>query len=136
MNDKKAVVAKIQGILDDCRKQIEAEIGVEVTINYNLKFHHLGTFELREIVLSVCNVSWFELTSKSRKSEIIIARQLYSFFARHIQRKSLSAIATEVGNADHTTAMNSIQVVRDMIDSKNELYMQYFTEIEKRINNR
>lgn len=136
MSKEKEVVTKIHGILDSCRKQIEKEIGVEVTINYKLKFHHLSTYELREIVLSVCNVTWAELTSKVRKSEIIIARQLYSFFARTVQKKSLRVISDEVGNGDHTSVMHSVKIIRDMIDSKNELYIQYFTEIESRINNR
>lgn len=129
-------VDKIPGlkqILDNCQKEVEQLTGYPVSVFYRLKFHHLTTSELIRIICDVCEVTWPQIVSDSRRIHIVIARQLFCWFALTVQQKTLSRIGEILGR-DHTTVIHSRNKVLAMKETGDELWMSAYTEIENRIN--
>ena len=125
-------IAGLKEILEKCRVDIEQLISVPVSVNYRIKFHHLPTSELIKIICDTCEVKWHEVQGESRKSHIIIARQLYCYFATQIQKKSLVTVGGMI-NRDHTTVIHNRDKIITMKANGDELYMIAFNEIERRI---
>lgn len=123
----------VQAILDKCHADIEALTGHPVTLNFSLKFHYLSTRVLAGIITDVCEVDWDDVVGTSRKGVLVISRHLYCYFAREYQKKKFVQIS-QLLNRDHTTVMHSVNIVKNMIEVSDELYMTYFSEIENRIN--
>lgn len=125
-------VPGLREILKKCQQDIEKLTNVEVTVFYRIKFHHLSTADLTRIICNVCEVTWQQVLSDSRKSHIVIARQLYCHLAITVQKKNLVAIS-RILNRDHTTIMHARDKVITMIEMQDELYMVPLLEIERQI---
>ncbi|MDR2064303.1 MAG: chromosomal replication initiator protein DnaA [Prevotellaceae bacterium] len=72
--------------------------------------------------------------SKTRKREIVQARQIAMYFARNMTKHSLAMIGVEIGGKDHATVLHACKIVEDIYDT-DKVFRQHVTEIEKRINN-
>lgn len=123
----------LQPILDKCFHDIQQATGKKVSVVFKLIFREVDAAQLRHIICKACEVSWEQLAGESRKGSVIIARQLYMYFARTVQRKSLQAIGGEI-NRDHTTVIMAVKKIENMIDTNDELYMPYIKIIEEQIN--
>ncbi len=66
-------------------------------------------------IMTVCGVTWDEVKSKSRKREIVLARQLYCFFARKHLHTTYKVIGEDIGGRDHTTAIHGARTMEDLI---------------------
>jgi chromosomal replication initiator protein len=124
----------IRDILRECREKIELLIGEKVTVSYRIRIHQISTSDLARIVCAVCGVTWEQLTSSSRYSHLVIARQLYCYFSRTVQRIPLAKIGQILGGRDHTTVIHNLDRVEAMMFTKDELYMPLIAEIEEEIN--
>lgn len=86
-----------------------------------------------------CVCDYFDLTrdmlmTKSRKRQIVQARQIAMYFARnYISNISLSTIGSEIGGKDHATVLHACTTVQDLMHS-DKVFRQYITDIEKIIN--
>lgn len=123
----------IKAILDKCYEDIQRVTGKKVSVNFSLKFREVDTPQLRFIVAKCCGVTWEQITSDKSGGMVIIARQLYCFFARIIQNKTLEGIGNEI-NRKHETVSYSLERMQAMIDTNDELYMPYVKAIEEAIN--
>lgn len=56
------------------------------------------------------------LIKKTRKREIVMARQIAMYMLKSKTRLSLKAIGMGFGGRDHTTVIHSCQMVRDLMD--------------------
>lgn len=88
---------------------------------------------LRKIICEVCEVTWEQVTDKSRKRDVVIARHLYCHFAYKWVRMSYGSIGEIVGGRDHTTALHACQAVKDALDSNNFILQQYHKSISIKI---
>ncbi len=61
-----------------------------------------------------------ELKGKSRKKEIVHARQLAMYIAKEHTRASLKIIGATLGGRDHSTVIHSIQAITDLVNAKNK----------------
>ena len=69
--------------------------------------------ELLEIPLSL-------LTGKSRKQEIVFARQIAMYLIRDLTSASLKSIGNFFGGRDHTTVMHSVNTIDNLIRSDDD----------------
>jgi chromosomal replication initiation ATPase DnaA len=87
-------------------------------------------FQLRAIITHVTGIPWKQIESKSRKREIVLARQLYCVYAKQrLGDISLKSIGLAIGNRDHTTVIHSIQTVKDLLDTRHEAVMNLMDQI-------
>lgn len=83
----------------------------------------------------VCN--YFEmpvevLNSKTRKREIVQARQIAMFFAKVMTKTSLASIGSIIGGKDHATVLHACKTVKNLIETDKK-FKKDLEEIEKRL---
>ena len=88
---------------------------------------------MEKVQSSVCeyfNISREELVSKSRKRQIVQARQIAMYLCRNlISNCSLAAIGAEIGGKDHATVLHSCMTVSDLM-ATDKVFRKYVTDIE------
>ena len=88
------------------------------------------------IVNTVCeyfNITRDILLSKSRKRQIVQARQIAMYECRNlIPNCSLSTIGSELGGKDHATVLHACTTVQDLM-STDKTFRQYVTDIENMV---
>jgi chromosomal replication initiator protein len=87
--------------------------------------------EVQKYVGDYFGVSVEMLKAKSRKKEIVIARQIAMYFAKEYTGFSLKSIGYHFGGRDHSTVIHAIQTVNDMMSEKKELKM-YIDDLRKK----
>ena len=87
-------------------KNIVKEIDSEVGIDY-----------IQKTVSDYFRVTQDELKAKTRKKEIVIARQVAMYFSKDYTNHSLKSIGYHFGGRDHSTVIHALQSVNDMLDT-------------------
>ena len=72
------------------------------------------------------------LSSKTRKRQVVIARQLSMYLAKNYTEDSLKSIGANFGGKDHSTVIYSINTVRDLIDT-DAIFKDVVSELEKKV---
>ena len=87
--------------------------------------------KVEKTVCEYFNITREALLSKSRKRNIVQARQIAMYLSRnHISGCSLSTIGASLGGKDHATVLHACTTVSDLM-STNRAFRQYVVEIEK-----
>jgi len=89
--------------------------------------------DIDKVQRSVCeyfNITRDELLSKSRKRQIVQARQIAMYLCRSlISNVSLSTIGIETGGKDHATVLHACMMVGDLMDTDKN-FKKYVSDIE------
>ena len=72
------------------------------------------------------------ITSKTRKREIVQARQIAMYFAKGMTKLSLATIGAQIGGKDHATVLHACKTVNNLIDTDRQ-FKGYIDEIEKKL---
>jgi chromosomal replication initiation ATPase DnaA len=77
---------------------------------------------------------------KTRKREVVTARQVSMTLAKHFTNYSLAKIGTEIGGKDHATVLHACKTVNNLIDTKDPVVtnamkrlMVKYTKIQEEI---
>ncbi|MGN0191426.1 MAG: helix-turn-helix domain-containing protein, partial [Candidatus Cryptobacteroides sp.] len=87
---------------------------------------------VQKAVCDYFNISREEMLSKTRKRNIVQARQISMFVSRNLINCSLSTIGSETGGKDHATVVHACATVADLM-STDKMFRQYVTDIEKKL---
>jgi chromosomal replication initiator protein len=93
----------------------------EVTIDY-----------IQKTVADYFNITVEELLSKSRKRDVVQARQIAMFFSKKLTKYSLASIGNQTGSKDHATVLHACKTVNDLMETDKQ-FKKYVTEIDKKI---
>ncbi|GAA3946757.1 chromosomal replication initiator protein DnaA [Hymenobacter algoricola] len=91
-------------------KQALRHIIEEVEAEVNLDFIQKTVAEYFSIPVDL-------MKAKTRKKEVVTARQVAMYFAKEHTSHSLKSIGHNFGGRDHSTVIHSVQTVSDLIDS-------------------
>lgn len=72
---------------------------------------------IQEAVCNYFNISDEMFMSKTRKREIVQARQIAMYLSRNLTKTSLSSIGAQLGGKDHATVLHACNTVSDLIDT-------------------
>lgn len=72
------------------------------------------------------------LCSKSRKRNIVQARQLAMFFAKKYTKASLANIGSQIGDRDHATVLHACKTVDNLLETDKQ-FRAYFEEINNKL---
>ena len=86
--------------------------------------------KVQKTVCDYFNITKDILLSKSRKRQIVQARQIAMYMSRTLVGCSLSIIGTELGGKDHATVLHACNTVSDLM-STDKSFKQYVSDIEK-----
>lgn len=73
------------------------------------------------------------LDSKTRRREIVKAKQISQYFTKKKTKLSLDMIGQLIGNKDHATVLHSIKTVNNLMDT-DKIYKSEIEEIERMLN--
>ncbi|MEM8894901.1 MAG: chromosomal replication initiator protein DnaA, partial [Bacteroidota bacterium] len=102
-------------------RNIVRDIDGEVGIDY-----------IQKTVSDFFKVSQDDLKAKTRKKEIVIARQVAMFFSKDYTNHSLKSIGYHFGGRDHSTVIHAVQSVNDMIDTDSK-FRYSIDELKKKL---
>ncbi len=80
---------------------IETEVGIDYIQKTVAEYYHLKQSDLKD---------------KTRKKEIVIARQVAMYFSKEYTNHSLKSIGYHFGGRDHSTVIHAVQAVNDYMD--------------------
>ena len=86
--------------------------------------------KVQKVVCDYFNITREDLLSKTRKRQIVQARQIAMFMSRSLINCSLSTIGAETGGKDHATVLHACTTVNDLM-STDKTFRQYVNDIEK-----
>jgi chromosomal replication initiator protein len=115
------------------KKEIDLDTAKKIIKNFVKSVSREVSIEF--IQKSVCeyfNVQQDKLREKTRKRQIVQARQLSMYLAKNFTKNSLKVIGRHFGGRDHSTVIHSCQAVRDLMDTDKE-FREAVTDIEKKI---
>ena len=115
------------------RREIDLELAKEVIKNFVSQLNKEITVDfIQKLVADHFDVPVETLAGKTRKRQIVIARQLSMYLAKNLTDKSLKAIGENFGGRDHSTVIYSCKTVQDLLDT-DMIFHETVSELEKKI---
>jgi chromosomal replication initiator protein len=87
---------------------------------------------ISKIVCEYFNLSVDSLQAKTRKREVVQARQLTMYFSKSMTKFSLASIGAQIGNKDHATVLHACKTVNNLRETDKNFRL-YVEEIEKKL---
>ncbi len=111
--------------IDLAKKMIDKYVKVsarEVSMDY-----------IHKIVCDYFNLPIELLKSKTRKREVVQARQIAMFFAKKMTKWSLASIGAQCGGKDHATVLHACRTVNNLSETDKQ-FRGYLEDLEKKLN--
>lgn len=84
---------------------------------------------IQQIIADYFNLDIESLHSKTRKRNVVQARQLAMFFSKKYTKSSLSTIGSQIGQRDHATVLHACKTVENLIETDRE-FKKYVSDLE------
>ena len=112
-------------------KEVTVELAEKITEKIvGEQQNDLSIDKVQKVVCEYFNITRDTLLSKTRKRQIVQARQIAMYMSRSLINCSLSTIGAEIGGKDHATVPHACTTVADLM-STDKTFKQYVTDIEK-----
>jgi len=100
------------------KKDIDLELAKKVLKSFvKTSSREITIDSIQKMVCDFFNVPYDKLLQKTRKREIVQARQITMYLTKQFTKNSLKAIGEHFGGRDHTTVIHSCQTVKDLMDT-------------------
>ncbi len=87
---------------------------------------------ISKVVCDYFNMPVESLQAKTRKREIVQARQIAMYFSKSLTKYSLASIGAQIGNKDHATVLHACKTVTNLKDTDKN-FRQFVDDIEKKL---
>src|SRR6476469_5184503 len=115
------------------RREIDLDLAKKVLRNFVKTSSKEITIEtIQRMVCEYFDVPYDKLLQKTRKREIVQARQITMYLSKAFTKNSLKTIGEHFGGRDHTTVIHSCQTVKDLMDTDN-LFKESVLELHQKI---
>jgi chromosomal replication initiator protein len=88
--------------------------------------------EIQRIVCEYLSIEEEQVRGKTRKREIVRARQIAMYFCKHLTQNSLKTIGLHFGGRDHSTVIHANNTVEDRLETDDQ-FQNTVQEIERKI---
>lgn len=115
------------------RREITFELAKEVISKFvrNTK-REISIEYIQQVVCDYFDMSRELLNSKTRKREVVQARQLAMFFSKKLTKNSLARIGKQIGNRDHATVLHALKTVTNLSET-DKTFEGYFNDLKQRL---
>lgn len=115
------------------KKEIDIELAKRVLKNFvKASFKELNIEDIQKMVCKFYGMDYDALLAKTRKREIVQARQITMYLAKKFTRSSLKSIGDHFSGKDHTTVIHSCQTVENLLDTDTS-YREKFLELQQKV---
>lgn len=87
---------------------------------------------IQKVVCDYFNLPIELIKSKTRKREVVQARQIAMYFAKSMTKSSLATIGMHCGGKDHATVLHACRTVNNLIET-DKRFRAYIEELDKKI---
>lgn len=88
--------------------------------------------KIRDVVCEYFSLSVDAISTKSRKREVVQARQIAMYLSKQLTKSSLSSIGNTIGQRDHATVLHACKIVTDLMDCDKNFRSSVY-EIEEKL---
>ncbi|MCB0577944.1 MAG: chromosomal replication initiator protein DnaA [Phaeodactylibacter sp.] len=115
------------------QQEIDMELAKRVIRNFVKQINKEITVDyIQKLVAEHFDLGVEKLQGKTRKRQVVIARQLSMYLAKNLTDKSLKAIGENFGGRDHSTVIYSCKTVQDLMET-DAIFKDTVSELEKKI---
>lgn len=115
------------------KREIDLELAKKVLRNFVKTSSKEITIEtIQKMVCDYFNLPYERLLQKTRKREIVQARQITMYLAKQFTKNSLKTIGEHFGGRDHTTVIHSCQTVKDLMDT-DSLFKESVVDLQQKV---
>lgn len=87
---------------------------------------------IQKVVCDYFNLPMEILKSKTRKREVVQARQISMFFSKKLTKASLASIGANCGGKDHATVLHACRTVLNLSETDKQ-FKSYLDDLEKKL---
>ncbi|MFC2090649.1 chromosomal replication initiator protein DnaA [Bacteroidota bacterium] len=117
LNKKEITLDLTREMIDKLIKNTKKEISIDY---------------IQKVICSYFNVGLELLQSRTRKREIVQARQVAMYFSKSMTKSSLATIGAQIGGKDHATVLHACKTVNNLIETDKRFRIQ-IDELEKKL---
>ena len=115
------------------KKEVDLDLARRVMKNFVRTSAREVTIEnIQKTVCEFFHLPYDKLLAKTRKREIVQARQITMYLAKKFTKCSLKNIGEHFGGFDHTTVIHSCQTVENLMDTDND-YKGQVQELQQKV---
>lgn len=115
------------------RKEVNLELAKQILKNFvKNNTREISIEYIQKLVCDYFTIPVEQVKSKTRKREIVQARQISMFYAKDLTKSSLKTIGMHFGGRDHSTVIHACQTVNDLMETDKK-FKADIDEIGKRI---
>jgi chromosomal replication initiator protein len=115
------------------RKEVTLELAKQILKNFVKNSTREISIEfIQKLVCDYFTIPVEMVKSKTRKREIVQARQISMYYAKDLTKSSLKTIGMHFGGRDHSTVIHACQTVNDLMETDKK-FKADIEEIGKRI---
>ena len=115
------------------RKEITVDLAEKVVTKLvKSSNRELSVDYISKVVCDYFNMSVDALQAKTRKRDIVQARQIAMYFSKSLTKSSLSSIGSQIGHKDHATVLHACKTVNNLKDTDKN-FRVYVDEIERKL---
>jgi len=115
------------------KKEIDIDLAKRVMKNFvKTAAREMTIDNIQKLVCDYYHVAYDRLLTKTRKREVVLARQITMYFAKKFTKQSLKTIGDHFGGFDHTTVIHSCQTVENLMETDPE-YKDNLLEIQQKV---
>ena len=115
------------------KKLITTELAEETTEKLiSTSQREISIMDIQKAVCTYFSLSQDNMLSKSRKREVVQARQIAMYLSRQMTKDSLASIGAQIGGKDHATVLHAFNTVCDLMQTDKH-FRQYVSDIEKKL---
>ncbi|MGM0497165.1 MAG: chromosomal replication initiator protein DnaA [Bacteroidota bacterium] len=117
LNKKEITLELARQVIDKLVKNSKKEISVDY---------------IQKVVCDYFNITPDQMHSRTRKREIVQARQVAMYFSKSLTKSSLASIGSQIGGKDHATVLHACKTVNNLIDTDKQ-FKQTINNLEKKL---
>jgi chromosomal replication initiator protein len=116
-NKREITLELAKSVVDKFVKNVKREISIDY---------------IQKVVSDYFKLDLDTLRSKSRKRNIVQARQLAMFFAKKYTKASLANIGSQIGDRDHATVLHACKTVDNLLETDKQ-FKAFFEDINNKL---
>ncbi len=114
-------------------REVSVDLAKEVVRSLAVSRKTAVTVEdIQKVVADVFDVTEEQLRGKTRKQEIVIARQTAMYLTKDLTQLPLKTIGSHFGGRDHSTVIYACQIISDLL-SNNTKFREKYESTKKKI---
>ena len=114
-------------------KEISIELVQKTLANFvNHKQEEISIEKIQRVISDYFDITIEAIQSKTRKRDIVQARQMVMYFAKKYTKNSLSTIGEQIGKRDHATVLHACKTIDNLAETDKN-FRGYIEDISRQL---